>query len=385
MYISEIAKNTKPSLTRDLFNRALQYSDVIDFTLGDPDYMTPENIRQAGCEAINTGKTKYSANAGLLELRRALSDSVYNDFQVRYAPENEIIVTVGAMEALYLSLLCIIDPGDEVIIPAPYWVNYEHMVSMCRGKPVIVYSKPENGFIVSAHEILEYITERTRGIIINSPNNPSGVIYDSNTIKELCRIAAERDIAIIWDECYKTIVFDGNTVTGPLDFPGMKPHVVYINSFSKKYSMTGWRIGYAAAPVELVTAMTRLQENIVACAPLPSQYAALKALTEKAGETDAMINGFRQRRDVLVKGLNEIPGIKCRAPQGTFYAFADVSGTGMNGLDFAYKLLKKAHTAVVPGVTYGDKYSSFIRLAYTMDTVRIQEGLQRIAQFVDAF
>lgn len=382
MKVSKIASSIKPSLTRQLFDMAKNYSNVIDFTLGDPDYATPKAIRDAGCEAIQAGATRYSANAGMLELREALSARIKDETGAVYDPDGEIIVTAGAMEALYLSLLCMVDPGDEVIIPAPYWVNYCQMVEMCRGKPVIIYSRESDGFIADLDELEKSITGRTKAVIINSPNNPTGTIYGRESVKRLCDIAKTYGLAIVWDECYKHIVYDGEFVS-ILEFDGMRENAVVINSCSKEFSMTGWRLGYAAAPRELVGNMTKLQENIVACAPLPSQYAALKAFSTHIPELKKMRAGFEARRNLLVNGINAIDGLACGLPKGAFYAFVNISKTGMDCVDFAYRLLEEKQVAVVPGVAYGEKYGGFVRIAYTMDEDEISEGLARIREFVE--
>lgn len=383
MKLSKVAMAVTPSFTRQLFNIAAQYNDVIDFTLGDPDFMTPKHVRAAGCEAINAGKTKYSANAGLRELREVVSKTILKENNVYYDPDSEIIITVGAMQALYLSMLCLLDEDDEVIIPAPFWINYKHMVEMCHGKPVIVSTSEDNNFMVTAETIEGAITDRTKAIIINSPNNPSGIIYDYATVERLCQIAKEKDILIFWDECYKSIVYDGNKVTSVLDFPNMKEHSVIINSFSKKYSMTGWRIGYTAASAELVNAMTMLQENMVSCAPLPSQYAAICALETESDATEQMRQGFQERRDVLVTEINKIDKLHCRKPQGTFYAFVNIKETGLSSVDFAFRLVESKHVAVVPGITYGDCCEGYIRIAYTVNEDKIYEGVRRIKEFVE--
>ncbi len=383
MKLSKVSEAIEPSFTRQLFNMASQYDDVIDFTLGDPDFFTPEHIRNAGCNAIMKGRTKYSANAGLIQLRNAISRDIEKETGVYYNPNSEIIVTVGAMQALYLSMLCLIDEGDEVIIPAPFWINYKHMVEMCHGNPIVVSTNEDNNFMVRADDIESKITDRTRAIIINSPNNPSGIIYDYDTVKCLCEIAKERDVIIFWDECYKSIVYDGNKVTSVLDFPDMKDHAVIINSFSKRYSMTGWRIGYTAAPKDLVGAMTRLQENMVACAPLPSQHAAIKALETDSNATEQMRQGFKNRRDVFIDAINKIEKLKCRTPQGTFYAFVNIKDTGLSSVDFAYKLLERKHVAVVPGITYGDCCEGYIRVAFTVDENKIRDGVERIKEFIE--
>ncbi len=377
-----MAKSIQPSLTRQLFDKAKEYSDVIDFTLGDPDYMTPRHIREAGIKAISEGKTKYSANAGIAELREAVADNIYRETGKKYDAQSETIVTVGAMEALYLSLCCIVDPGDEVIIPAPYWINYEHMTLMCGGKPIIIDTDEDHDFIASAEQIEAALTDRTAAIILNSPSNPTGMVYDKKTLEDICRLAKKHDIMILWDECYKTIVYDEKFVS-ILECGDIKENLVLINSCSKKYSMTGWRLGYAAAPAELIANMTKLQENIVACASLPSQYAAIEAFKDSTDDTEKMRLGFLNRRNILVEGINKIDNLSCKYPKGTFYAFVNIKDTGLDSVTFAYKLLEQKQVAVVPGITYGESCNDHIRIAYTMDEDKIIEGVTRIKEFVE--
>lgn len=383
MKISKMANSIQPSLTRRLFDRAKLYEDVIDFTLGDPDYSTPEHIQKAGCEAILSGKTHYSANAGLLELREAISDSIYKETGVRYNPNEEIMVTVGAMEALYLALCCLVDQGDEVIIPAPYWINYEHMTLMCGGTPIIVDSTEENDFIVDIEDIRNAITPKTVAMIINSPNNPTGSVYDENTIRELVKIAKENDIVILWDECYKSLVYGDEKFSTILFDESVKEHIVVIDSCSKKYSMTGWRIGYAAAPKELIPNMTKLQENIAACASVPSQYAAIAAYRGEDNVVYDMKMGFEKRGKVLEEGIAQIEGLSCRKLRGTFYAFVNIKELNMPSEEFAYKLLDSKQVAVVPGITYGKCCEGYIRIAYTMNEEKVAEGVRRIKEFVE--
>lgn len=382
MKISKMAKSIEQSLTRKLFDKAKQYQNVIDFTLGDPDFQTPERIKAAGCAAISAGKTKYSANAGLLELRQAISNRVFAETGVRYKADGEVIVTVGAMEAIYLSLCCMIDPGDEVIILAPYWINYRHMVQMCGGIPVIVDTDPEKNFAPDAAAVEKAITPKTVAVILNSPNNPTGIVYDQSMVREMCSITQKHDLILLWDECYKTIVYDGKEFATPLQFDGMRERLVLINSCSKAYSMTGWRLGYAAAPEGLVRQMTKLQENIAACASLPSQYAAIEAFSNDCSETGAMVEELDCRRSLIVNGLNAIPRLHCHAPDGTFYAFANISETGLQSEEFAYQLLESQQVAVVPGITYGQCCEGFIRIAYTMSEEKIADGLSRIKKFI---
>ena len=276
------------------------------------------------------------------------------------------------------------NPGDEVIIPSPHWVNYRHMTQMLNGVPVLVDAKECDDFVIRPEAIREAVTDKTVAIILNTPNNPTGAVYDKDTIEQICKIAIEKDLVIIWDECYKSILFDGAKYTSILDFPGMKEHAVVINSCSKRYSMTGWRVGYLAGPAELVTNMPKLQENIAACVTVPSQYAAIKALSSDDTEPDRMRAGFERRRNVLVEGINSIDKLSVRSPKGTFYAMVNIQKTGMSSEEFAYALLEKEQVAVVPGITYGDACEGFVRMAFTMDENKITEGVNRIRRFVDA-
>ena len=384
MRISDMANRIKPSLTRKLFDMAKQYENVIDFTLGDPDYETPDYIKQAGCDAILGGRTKYSANAGLQDLRNVIAARIKKETSIDYDPETEIQITVGAMEGIYLTLCCLINPGEEVIIPAPYWVNYKHMTEMLNGVPVFVEAKEEHDFVVTAESLRAVITDKTRVIIINSPNNPTGTVYDYDTLMAISKIALEKDITIIFDECYKSIVYDGEKFVSILDCPGMEEHAVIVNSCSKRYAMTGWRVGYLAGPKELITNLPKLQENIAACAPLPSQYAAITALAGDDAASDEMCRGYESRRNVLVEGINSIEKLSCKYPRGTFYAMVNIKKTGLGSEEFAYALLQAVQVAVVPGVTYGEASEGYVRIAYTMNEDKIKEGLRRINQFVNS-
>lgn len=384
MIISDIAKNMSPSPTRKLFDMAKQYTDTIDFTLGDPDVKTPLEIRKAGCDAIMAGKTRYSSNAGLIELRKAISESILKRNKIKYSPETEIIVTVGAMEAIYVSLLCLLNPGDEVLILEPYWINYRHMVLMCGGIPVIVDDfEDENKFLIDCQAIENKITDKTRAIIINSPNNPSGEVYSKAFMEKIARIAKKYDITVIADEVYRSLIYDGVEYTSILDFEGMKERTVLVYSFSKEFAMTGWRIGYAAAPQELVSAMTKLQENIVACAPLASQHSLINILNDDEFNTNSIVNEFAKRRDCVVREMSTIPLLDMNLPNGTFYAFINVKKTGLSCTEFAYRLLEEEHVAVVPGSAYGECGNDYIRIAFTLETELIKEGFARIRHFCE--
>lgn len=384
MKISEMANKIHPSLTRKLFDMAMQFENVIDFTLGDPDYQTPEYIKDAACESIRKGYTHYSANAGLIELRRVVSARVEKETGIFYDPNTEVMITEGAMEGIFLTLCAIVDPGDEVIIPSPYWINYMHMTEMLNGVPVLVDANNEHDFIVAAKDIKKAITDKTVAIIICSPNNPTGTVYDYDTLNEISAIAKEKDIMIIFDECYKSILYDGAKFTSILDFENMKEYSVVVNSCSKRYSMTGWRLGYLVGPRVLINNLPKLQENVAACAPLPSQYAAIKALSENDSEPNAMRDGYEKRRNVLVNGINKIDRLSCKPSKGTFYALINIKGTGMKSEEFAYALLKAVQVAVVPGITYGEACEGYVRVAYTLEEKKIEEGIRRIKTFVDS-
>ena len=378
--LSQTTQAIQPSLTRNLFNMAKEYSDVIDFTLGDPDVHPHQAIKDAGCRAIQEGRTRYSQNAGLLELRETISHYYLETEGYAYNPQDEIIVTVGAMEGLYLSLLCLLNPGDEVIIPAPYYVNYVQMVSMCQGVPVIVESSADLSFDVK--DIESAITPKTKAIIINTPSNPSGKIIPWHKVELLAALAKKHNLVIISDEVYKCLIYDGKEFRSIVSIEGMRERTVLINSLSKEFCMTGWRVGYVLAPSELVSAMTKLQENVAACTPLPSQYAAIEALKGGKEYTKNMLSIFNKRRDVLVEGISSIPLLSCSTPEATFYLMVNISATGMKSEEFAVSLLQHAHVAVVPGISYGKVCDDYVRMAFTLDETKIEEGIRRIGLFV---
>ena len=383
--LSTMAEGIKPSLTRTLFNMAKAYDDVIDFTLGDPDVPTHQKIKDAGCKAIQDGKTRYSQNAGLLELRNVISDYYIRKEGFEYNPVSEIMVTVGAMEGLYLALLSITNPGDEYIIPAPYYVNYGQMVHMCGGVPVIVDKPAEEPLSFRVEDIEAAINPKTKAIIINTPSNPSGKIIPWNKIEKLAELAKKHDLYVISDEVYKCLIYGENKFKSIVSIEGMRERTILTNSLSKEFCMTGWRIGYVLANKEIVANMTKLQENICACAPLPSQYAAIEALSSKEDYSANMKSIFSERRDALVSGINSIKGLSCTPPDATFYLMVDISKTGLKSFDFACKLLESVHVAVVPGVTYGQSCDNYVRIAFTKNVDVIKQGVERIATFMSQF
>lgn len=380
--VSEVSKTVQPSLTRALFNMAKEYSDVIDFTLGDPDVQPHQAIKDAGCAAIQEGKTRYSQNAGLLPLRETIADYYKRTEGFEYNPNSEVIVTVGAMEGLYLALLALLNPGDEVIIPAPYYVNYVQMVNLCHAKAVVVDNPDAEELSFNIEDVERAITEKTKAIIINTPSNPSGRIISQEKIQALAELAKKYDLVVISDEVYKCLIYDQASFKSIVAVEGMRERTVLINSLSKEFCMTGWRIGYVLAPEELIATMTKLQENVVACAPLPSQYAAIEALSGKENYSENMVKIFTSRRNTLVQGIQALPLLRCIAPQATFYLMVDISATGFTSYDFAVALLKAQQVAVVPGVAYGKSCDKYIRIAFTLEEDKIREGVRRIGEFI---
>ncbi len=381
---SQVADSIKLSLVRSLFNEAKQYDDVIDFTLGDPDVKTHPAIRHAACDAIQQGKTRYSQNAGLLELRKTISQYYQRKEGLLYDPETEIIATVGAMEGVYLAFLSLLDPGDEVIIPAPYYVNYGQMVTMCHGKPVFIDKPERTDFSIRVEDLEAAITPRTKAIIINTPSNPTGCMIPLETLEGIADLARRHDLTVLSDEVYKCLVYDKAPWKSIGALEGMRERTILINSLSKEFCMTGYRIGYVLAPAEIIAAMTKLQENVAACAPLPSQYAAIKALDGQEDYSGEMVRIFTERRNVLYDGLRQIDKLNPLKPEATFYMLVDISQTGMGSVDFCYALLRGAHVAVVPGITYGKCCDRYVRIAFTRDIDYIREGIARIATFVNS-
>lgn len=382
MKISENTKIIKPSEIRKMFNKAQQYDRVVSFTLGEPDFTASENVVKAGYDAIKKGYSKYTANAGIIELRQAVSDKLSANNKILYSPQTEVTITVGAMDALYLTLKVLLNPGDEVIVSAPCWTNYLQQIKMCDGVPVLVPVTEENDFMYDIYTLKDSITDKTKAIIINSPCNPTGGMLDLKTLEGIAKLAKKHDLMIISDEVYQHIVFDGNKHISISTIEGMKEHTVIIDSWSKAYAMTGWRVGYAAGPEWLVSNITKLQENVVACAATPCQYAALEALRGPQDYVDYMVSQYKERRDIIVEKLNEIPGISCKKPKGTFYVFANIKGTGMSSDDFAIKLLEEKQVVIVPGTAFGDSGEGYVRISFATSKEEIVKGMELIKEFV---
>lgn len=382
MLLSRNAKNLTPSEPRRIYDEAQKYNDVIDLTLGDPDLPPPRNVQEAASAAILAGKTRYSANAGLLELREKIALEAEKEYGLKVDPASEIIVTVGAMESAYLSLWSLLDPGDEAIIITPFWINYREVVKSLGATPVFVNTREENSFVVQPEDIEQKITPKTKVLVLNSPANPTGAVIPDEILDRIAELAVKYDLTVISDEIYSHLVYDGRKCGSIITRQGMRERTVVVNGFSKRFAMTGYRIGWTLAPQEIVRTMTQMTENIVACAPLPAQYAAIEALSDRTDE-NYILQEFEKRRNCVLEELETIDEISCSGIPGTFYGFLNVSASGMSGKDFALALLRSKQVALIHGSAYGgDTYNDFVRIAFTMDCSKLRQAFARIREFL---
>jgi aminotransferase len=353
---------------------------VISLGVGEPDFATPWHIREAAIESLEKGYTMYTSNLGIPELREELSRHLKGHYNVNYDPATELLITVGVSEALDLAMRAILDPGDEVIIPDPCFVAYDACVILTGGVPVPVPTNEEDSFELSAAAVAARITSKTRAILIGYPANPTGAVMPRNKLLEIAALAKRRGLIVVSDEIYAKLVY-GVDHTCLAALPGMKEHTILLGGFSKAYAMTGWRIGYAAAPKEIVAAMTKIHQYTMMCAPTMGQVAALEAL--KSGENSAteMVEDYNRRRLVIVQGLNDI-GLPCFEPKGAFYAFPSIKRTGMCSEDFAERLLTEEKVAVVPGSAFGQCGEGYVRCCYATSLADIEEALARMKRFV---
>jgi aminotransferase len=379
-FVSERVATVPPSGIRRFFDIAATMEDVISLGIGEPDFDTPEPIIHAGIDALRRGETHYSSNAGLMELRCALAEHLDQMYGQSYDPDSEILVTVGVSEALYLALAATIDPGDEVIIPHPCFVSYAPEVVFAGGTPVIVPTTIENDFQVTAEDVAGAITPRTKALLIGYPNNPTGAVMSRERLNEVAAIVKQHDLLVISDEIYDRLVYGVDHVCFP-SLPGMYSRTVLLQGFSKAYAMTGWRIGYIAAPAEILSVLRRVHQYTIMCAPTVSQYAALAALREGEPYVQEMVTEYDRRRRLIVDGLNEI-GLRCFEPRGAFYAFPSIEITGMDEDEFAQRLLHEERVALVPGSAFGEAGKGYVRCSYATAYDKIEEALERLQRFL---
>lgn len=384
MKLATRVSKVTPSLTLTISAKAKamkgQGIDVCSFSAGEPDFDTPTHIKEAAKQALDQGKTKYGAAAGEPKLREAIAKKLHQDNHLNYAPEN-VMVTNGGKHSLFNLMLALIEPGDEVIIPAPYWLSYPEMVTLAGGKSVIVSTQAEYDYKITPEQLKEAITPKTKLFVLNSPSNPTGTVYTPQQIQELAQIIVEHDLLVVSDEIYEKILYDGAEHQSIGSFGDeIFQRTIISNGFAKSYSMTGWRIGYMAGPKELIKAMTTIQSHSTSNVCTFAQYGAIAALEDSQDCVQQMCKAFAQRRKVMLEKINHIDKLSCPVPNGAFYVYIDISQTGMTSLDFSDKLLESQNVAVIPGIAFGD--DNTIRLSYATDMTTIEKGMDRIAQFM---
>ena len=380
--LNKTVTDMKPSGIRKFFDIAATMEDVISLSVGEPDFPTPWAIRKAGIESLQKGKTKYSSNWGLIKLREEISKYMERKLNLKYCPDNEILVTVGGSEAIDACMRAVIEPGDEVIIPQPSYVCYEPMAALAGGVPVIIDVKAENNFKVTANELSAVITDKTKLLILPYPCNPTGAIMEREDLEALYEVIKDKNIIVLSDEIYSELTFGGKTHVSPACIEGMKDRTVIVNGFSKAFSMTGWRMGWACGPKEIISQITKIHQYAIMCAPTTSQYAAIEALKNCDEDVMYMMKQYDMRRRIMVKGFNDI-GLTCNEPKGAFYAFPSIKSTGMTSEEFCEKLLYAKNVAVVPGTAFGDSGEGFIRASYCYSVEHITEAIKRIGEFLE--
>ncbi|MEA3345605.1 MAG: aminotransferase class I/II-fold pyridoxal phosphate-dependent enzyme [Chloroflexota bacterium] len=379
-FISQRVASVPPSGIRRFFDIAATMPDVVSLGIGEPDFITPLSIRQVGIASLEGGETHYTSNAGLLELREAIADNLAERYGAHYDASNEVLVTVGVSEGLYLALTAVVDPGDEVLVPEPCFVSYKPEVILAGGVPVPIPTYVENGFQASVAQLRRAITPRTKAILLSYPNNPTGAVMGRERLLEIAELAEEHDLVVISDELYDRLVYDVEHVCFA-SLPEMWKRTILLQGFSKAYAMTGWRIGYAAAPAELLGAMYKVHQYIIMCAPTTAQVAALSALREGDDLVEEMVTTYDECRQCIVEGLNAL-GLDCFEPQGAFYAFPSIARTGMTSEEFAERLLQEEQVAVVPGSVFGECGQGYIRCSYATSLENIQKALRRMERFL---
>jgi len=380
-YLSKKAQELKPSGIRRFFDLAAGMEGVISLGVGEPDFVTPWSVREAAITSIEQGYTSYSANAGLLELREEIAAYMNRQFHVAYSPKSEIIVTVGASQAIDIAMRAILDPGDEVIVIEPCFVSYAPMVDLAGGVPVTVQTLKENDFKILPSQLEEVITPRTKAIMLCSPNNPTGSMLNKKELEDLAAVAEKYDLLVIADEIYAELVYD-EKYTSLAAIKGMRERTILISGFSKGFAMTGWRLGFVCAPEELTQAMLKIHQYAIMCAPTMAQFAAIDALQNGRSDVEDMVKSYRRRRNFIVQSFNEI-GLSCHTPGGAFYAFPSIESTGLTSDQFAERLLKEESVAVVPGNVFGESGEGHIRCSYATSLEQIQEAIKRIKRFID--
>ncbi len=379
--LSKRVAGLKPSGIRKFFDIAATMKDVISLGIGEPDFTTPKPILEAGIRSLQNGETHYTSNAGKMELRQGIADNLRNRYGVSYDPVTEIIATVGVSEALYLAFTAILDPGDEVIIPTPCFVSYQAEVIMAGGVPVEVPARLENQFMVDPADIRRAITPNTKCIFIGYPSNPTGAVASREVLMEIARLAEEYNLLVVSDEIYDRLVYGFEHVCFPALDESLKSRTLLLGGFSKDYAMTGWRIGYACGPADLIQGLVRIHQYTIMSAPTTAQDAAIEALRSGNSYVEEMLAEYNRRRKLLVGGLNRL-GLSTFEPRGAFYTFPNITASGLDDETFAEALLREEGVAVVPGNAFGPGGDGFVRACYATSYEKIEEALRRMERFM---
>ena len=380
--LSSTVQEIKPSGIRKFFDIANTMEDVISLGVGEPDFRTPWQVRSAGIHALEQSNTRYTSNRGLEALREEISVYTERKYGVSYDPTTEILVTVGGSEAIDMAIRAITEPGDEIIIPQPSYVCYEPITRLSGGIPVIIPTKAENDFKVTPEELRAAMSERTKALILPYPCNPTGAIMEREDLEKLAAVLEGTDIIVLSDEIYAELTFDGIRHTSVASIPGMRERTILINGFSKAFSMTGWRLGYACGPEMLLGAITKIHQYAIMCAPTVSQYAAVEALRSCDDVVKEMTEEYDMRSKLIVNGFNKL-GLTCREPKGAFYAFPSIQSTGLTSEEFCERLLYSKKVAVVPGTAFGESGEGFIRASYCYSLLHIERALHLIGEFLE--
>lgn len=382
--LNDTVKDIKPSGIRKFFDIAATMDDVISLGVGEPDFQTPWEVRKAGITSLERGKTKYTSNRGLDNLREEINNYLTRKYNISYDPESEILVTVGGSEAIDAAVRAIVSPGDEVIIPEPSYVCYEPITRLAGGVPVIIETKAEDDFKLTRKQLENAITDKTKLLILPFPNNPTGGVMERKDLEEISDVLKDTNIMILSDEIYSELTFTEGGHVATASVKGLYERTVTVNGFSKAFSMTGWRLGFACGPKEIMSQITKIHQFAIMCAPTTAQYAAVWALKHCDEDVEYMRKEYNRRRRLITKGFNDI-GLSCREPKGAFYAFPSIKSTGLSSEEFCERLLNEYHVAVVPGTAFGKGGEGFVRASYCYSTEHILEALNRMEQFIKKY
>ncbi|MBQ3164553.1 MAG: aminotransferase class I/II-fold pyridoxal phosphate-dependent enzyme [Lachnospiraceae bacterium] len=378
--LSETIVGIKPSGIRKFFDIVSEMKDAISLGVGEPDFETPWHIRDEGIKSLEKGKTFYTSNSGLLELRQEMCNYLKRRYDITYRAREEVLVTVGGSEAIDIALRAMVDPGDEVLIPQPSYVSYEPCAVLAGAKPVIIELKHENQFRLTAEELEAAITDKTKILILPFPNNPTGAIMERADLEAIAKVIEKHDLFVVSDEIYSELCYTEKHVS-IVNIPGMRERTILINGFSKSYAMTGWRLGYACGPEEIIAQMTKIHQFCIMCAPTTAQYAAIEALKNGDDDVAMMRESYDQRRRFLVHAFKQM-GLECFEPFGAFYIFPCIKEFGMTSDEFANRFLQEEKVAVVPGTAFGECGEGFIRISYAYSMERLKEAIGRLERFV---